>query len=111
MMPNVFPLASTPTNLLLSHFPDLILELASGTFLAIDIIKAIVCSAAAPMFPDLGQSIQFSASSRFNHESRLGTHGEFTTMIPSFVAALTSAVAQCKGQHGLLTPIRKSKQP
>jgi hypothetical protein len=107
MMPNVFPLASTPTNLLLSHFPELMLELASGIFLAIDIIKAIVCSAAAPMFPDLGQRIHVSGDSRFDQETRLATHGEFTTMIPSFVAALTSAMVRRKGQRGFLAPIIK----
>jgi hypothetical protein len=68
MTPSVFPFTSTPTNLLRSHFPSLRLAHASGIFLAIDIINAMVCSAAAPMLPE----------------------GELTTTIPSFVASSTS---------------------
>ena len=70
MTPKVFPLTSTPTSLLLSHFPAFRLAEPSGTFLATARRRAIVCSAAAPMFPE----------------------GEFTTMMPSFVAASTSSL-------------------
>lgn len=82
IIPRVFPLISTPTNLLLSHFPFFRLEQPSGIFLAIDSINAIVCSAAAPTFPD----------------------GEFITTIPSFVAAVTSTGKQEGCQSYALKP-------
>lgn len=71
MMARVLPLTSTPTNLFLSHLPAFKLAHASGTFLARDISRAMVCSAAAPIFPA----------------------GELTTMMPDFVAALTSTLS------------------
>lgn len=66
--PRVLPLTSTPTSLLLSHFPALRLAQASGTFLAVASSSAMVCSAAAPILPD----------------------GELTTIMPNLVAASTS---------------------
>src|SRR4051794_10653629 len=63
IMHSVLPLSSTPTSLLLSHFPAFTIAQPSGIFLAIDINNAIVCSAAARMFPE----------------------GLFTTTIPNFV--------------------------
>lgn len=70
-MARFFPLTSTPTKRERSHFFALRLEHASGICLAKAISSAIVCSAAAPMFP----------------------LGLFTTITPSWVAALTSTLS------------------
>lgn len=71
MMPKVLPLTSTPTSLLLAHFPATRLAVAAGMFLAVASSKAMVCSAAATMLP----------------------LGELTTMIPNFVAASMSTLS------------------
>ena len=51
MIPKVFLYNSHPTNLLLSHLPSFVEVAAGATLRAIASIKAIVCSAAAIVFP------------------------------------------------------------
>lgn len=71
MIPSALFRTSTPTNFDLSHFCSFKLALALGTCLASAINSAIVCSAAAAIFPV----------------------GEFTTIIPLSVAAVTSILS------------------
>jgi hypothetical protein len=71
MIPSTLFLTSTPTNFDLSHFSAFKLAVALGINLANAINNAIVCSAAAAIFPV----------------------GEFTTIIPLSVAAFTSILS------------------